>query len=74
MFHRGIVTKSIVCEVNVLYFIILCVTHYNGMTQKPYNHLFQKSGQRGLTVLQHEKLKIPQSYVSPRHCNQIDCL
>ena len=74
MFHRGIVTKSVVCEVNVLYFIILCVKHYNGMTQKPHDHLFQKLGQRGLTVLQHEKLKIPKSDVSPRHYNQIGYL
>ena len=74
MFHRGIVTKSVVSQVNCLYFIILCVYNYNGMTQKPHDHLFQKSGQRGLTVLQHEKLKIPKSDVSPRHYTQIGYL
>ena len=47
MFHRGIVTKSVVSQVNCLYFIILCLYNYNDITQKPHDRLFQKSGQRG---------------------------
>ena len=37
--HRGIVTKSVVSQVNYLYFIILCVYNSNGMTQKPHDSL-----------------------------------
>ena len=73
IFHHGIVTKSIVSGVNRLNFIILCVCYYNGLTQKPHDHLFQKSWQRGLAVLQQKMLQIQKSDISPRHCNQIRC-
>ena len=42
--HRGIVTNSVVSQVNCLYYIILCVYNSNGMIQKPHGNIFQKSG------------------------------
>ena len=45
-FYRRTVTKKVVSGVNWLYSIILCVYQYNGKTQKPHDHLFQKSVQR----------------------------
>ena len=46
MFYSGIVTRYMITAVNGLYFIILCGYYYNDMTKKPYDYLFQESGQR----------------------------
>ena len=73
IFHCGIVTKSFVSGVNCLNLIILSVYFYNGMKQKPHDHLFQKWWQRGLAVLQQKILKYQKSHISPRHCNKIRC-
>ena len=50
VFQQGIVTKYVVSMVNCLYFINVRVYQHNGITQKPHDHLFQKSGKRGLPV------------------------
>ena len=46
MFHHGIETKYVVIVVICIYFIKFSVYYYNGVTQKPQDHLFQKSGQQ----------------------------
>ena len=46
VFYDGIVPKYVVNAVICIYSIILSVHYYNGVTQKPQDHLFQKSGQQ----------------------------
>ena len=44
-------TGCICGGVNYVDFILLHVIRYNGTTQKPHDHLFQKSEQLGLQIL-----------------------
>ena len=79
MFHRGTVTKYVVSMVNCLYFINVCLYHHNGITQKPHEYLFQKSGKRGLPVLRckYSKFKnmvFQQGIVTEYVVSMVNCL
>ena len=59
-FFFKIVTKYLTRWVLRVYLVTLCAIHHNGIIQKPYDHLYQKSGASGfnLSALTRKQTKI----------------
>ena len=70
-FYHVIETKYVTDELNCAYLFFLYAWQYSGITQKPHDHLFQKSWQPGLGNFGPKIWKIPKNEVLPYQWNQI---